>query len=156
VDIAGRVTPIFDVGLGIDPEATGTENIYLRGALLGMRKADLSKMVPSIAEFIELEDYLDMPVRTYSAGMALRLAFAISTCVSPDILLLDEFFAVGDEGFMRKAEARMMDLVDRVPIIVLASHSREVLHRLCNKALWLESGTVKGFGPLDEVLAAYQ
>jgi ABC-type polysaccharide/polyol phosphate transport system ATPase subunit len=156
VEVAGRVTPIFDIGLGIDPEATGLENIYLRGALLGMRKAELASMVPSIADFVELDDYLDMPVRTYSAGMSLRLAFAISTCVSSDVLVMDEFFAVGDEAFIRKAEARMTELVHRASIIVLASHSRDILRRFCNKALWLDSGLVKGFGDLDEVLAAYQ
>lgn len=155
VEMSGRVTPLFDIGLGIDPEATGAENIFLRGALLGMNKADLARVVPAIAEFTELEEYMHMPVRTYSSGMTLRLAFAISTAVSPDILLMDEFFAVGDETFMRKAEARMMALVERAAIIVLASHSRELLERLCNKGLWLQEGAVRAFGPLDEVLTAY-
>ena len=153
---SGRVTPLFDIGLGIDPEATGVENIYLRGALLGMKKPDLLRVVPAIAEFTELEEYMHMPVRTYSAGMTLRLAFAISTAVSPDILLMDEFLTVGDESFMRKAEARMTALVERAAIIVLASHAREVLERFCNKGLWLEAGKVRAFGPLADVLGAYE
>lgn len=156
VETSGRVTPLFDIGLGIDPEATGVENIFLRGALLGMNKADLARVVPAIAEFTELEEYMQMPVRTYSSGMTMRLAFAISTAVSPDILLMDEFFAVGDETFMRKAEARMMAMVERAAIIVLASHSRAVLERICNKGLWLETGAVRAFGPLADVLGAYE
>ncbi len=155
VDLSGRVTPLFDIGLGIDPEATGVENIYLRGALLGMKKVDLARAVPAILEFTELEEYMGMPVRTYSAGMTLRLAFAISTAVSPDILLMDELFAVGDETFVRKAEARMTALVDRAAIIVFASHSRDILKRLCNKGLWMEAGSVRAFGPLEKVLGAY-
>ncbi len=156
VEMSGRVTPLFDIGLGIDPEATGVENIFLRGAFLGMTKADLARAVPAIAEFTELAEYMHMPVRTYSSGMMLRLAFAISTTVSPDILLMDEFLTVGDESFMRKAEARMTALVDRSAIIVLASHSREVLARICNKGLWLDAGKVRAFGPLADVLGAYE
>ncbi|MEK6245046.1 MAG: hypothetical protein AABM33_11165 [Pseudomonadota bacterium] len=114
------------------------------------------RVVPAIAEFTELEEYMHMPVRTYSSGMTLRLAFAISTAVSPDILLMDEFFAMGDETFIRKAEARMMALVERAAIIVLASHARDVLERFCNKGLWLEAGTVRTFGPLADVHGSYE
>lgn len=155
-EFSGKVTALFDIGLGIDPEASGLENVFLRGALLGIKKSQLSKLLPDIAEFTELGDYLHMPVRTYSTGMMLRLAFGISTAVSPEILLMDEFITVGDESFMRKAEARMRDFVDRAGIIVLASHSKEILARLCNKGLWLEAGKVRGFGPLDEILGEYQ
>ncbi len=156
VETSGRVTPLFDIGLGIDPEATGVENIFLRGALLGMKKADIARVAPTISEFTELEEYMHMPVRTYSAGMTMRLAFAISTAVSPDILLMDEFLTVGDESFMRKAGTRMMALVERAAIIVLAAHARDVLERFCNKGLWLEAGVVRAFGPLDDVLGAYE
>lgn len=152
----GRVTPLFDIGLGIEPDATGLENIFLRGALLGLRKRELERIVPDVAEFTELGDYLHMPVRTYSSGMALRLAFGISTAVSPEILLMDEFITVGDEAFMRKAGERMTRLVNRAAIIVLASHSADILARLCNKALWLDAGRVRAMGSLGEVLAKYQ
>lgn len=152
----GRVIPLFDVGLGIDPEATGHENIYLRGALLGMKRRELDAVRDDIADFTELGDYLHMPVRTYSSGMTLRLAFGISTCISPDILLLDEFLAVGDAHFLNKAEERMNQMIRRAGIMVLASHSHELIERLCNNVLWMEAGQVRAFGTPKEVLPEYK
>jgi ABC-type polysaccharide/polyol phosphate transport system ATPase subunit len=153
--LRGRVIPLFDVGLGIDPEATGYENIYLRGALLGMTRRELDAARDEIAEFTELGDYLGMPVRTYSSGMTLRLAFGISTCVSPDILLLDEFLAAGDANFIKKAEERMNQMIRRAGIMVLASHSPELVERLCNRAVWMHGGQIRASGSPQAVLAEY-
>ena len=156
VEIHGRVTSLFDVGFGIDPEATGYENIELRGTLLGMSARELEAAREDVAEFSELGDYLDVPVRTYSTGMTLRLAFGISTCVSSDILLLDEFLAAGDVRFLAKAEERMHQMIRRAGIMVLASHSGELIERLCNKAVWLHGGQVRACGSPQEVLAEYR
>ena len=156
VSAKGRVIPLFDVGLGIDPEATGYENIYLRGALLGMRRREIDAVKDEIAEFTELGDYLDVPVRTYSSGMTLRLAFAVSTCVSPDILLMDEFLAVGDAHFLHKAEERLNRMISRAGIMVFASHSTELIRRLCNKVAWIDAGRVRALGAPAEVLGKYE
>jgi ABC-type polysaccharide/polyol phosphate transport system ATPase subunit len=155
VAVTGTVMPLLDIALGIDPEATGIENIMLRGQLLGIERRRLVELREDIAEFTELGDYLNMPVRTYSSGMVLRLAFGISTCVTPDIVLMDEFFAVGDAHFMHKAEKRLNDVVAEAGIIVFASHSEDLVRRLCNKAVWLHAGEPRLFGTTDEVLAAY-
>jgi ABC-type polysaccharide/polyol phosphate transport system ATPase subunit len=155
VAISGRVIPLFDLGFGIDPEATGYDNIVLRGTLLGIPRRALMGHLEEIAEFTELGDYMHMPVRTYSTGMYLRLAFAISTAVAPDILLMDEFLAMGDAQFISKAERRMDELVRRAGIMVLASHSDQLLRRLCNKAVWMHAGEVRLMGNADEVINKY-
>jgi ABC-type polysaccharide/polyol phosphate transport system ATPase subunit len=155
VRVAGSVIPLLDVGLGIDYEATGYENIVLRGTVLGVRRRQLNELTERIAEFTELGDYLDMPVRTYSSGMVLRLAFGIGTCVTPEILLMDEFFGVGDASFLEKAEKRLNALVSSAGILVFASHSAELIRRLCNKVVWLNAGEVHDSGSPDAVLARY-
>lgn len=155
IDVQGRVAPLFDIGVGIDPEATGYENIRLRGTLLGIPRQKLDEQAQEIVDFAELGDYMNMPVRTYSSGMTLRLAFAISTCVTPEILLMDEYLSVGDAKFMHKAEERMERLVASAGIMVLASHSTELVQRMCNCALWLDGGTVRGFGPATVLLEEY-
>lgn len=153
--IDGEIGSLIDISLGIDPEATGRENIYLRGSLLGMGKADLAERMEEIIAFSELGDFIDMPLRTYSTGMHLRLAFAVSTTVRPQILLMDEWLAVGDEGFKHKAEQRMRELVQSTNILVIASHARDLLLETCNRVIWLEHGKIRMDGPADEVLAAY-
>ncbi|KND58485.1 O-antigen/lipopolysaccharide transport ATP-binding protein ABC transporter RfbE [Candidatus Paraburkholderia schumanniana] len=139
----GRVTSLLDLTLGLDYEATGYENIVLRGLILGASKADMTRLTPTIAEFSELGDYLNMPVRTYSSGMVLRLAFAIVTSVHADILLMDEWLSVGDAGFVKKAEAHMQEFVGKADILVLASHNAKIIEDLCNVIVELEHGTVK-------------
>lgn len=139
----GRVTSLLDLTLGLDYEATGYENIVLRGLILGASKADMTRLTPQIAEFSELGDYLNMPVRTYSSGMVLRLAFAIVTSVHADILLMDEWLSVGDAGFVKKAEAHMQEFVGKADILVLASHNANIIEDLCNVIVELEHGTVK-------------
>jgi ABC-2 type transport system ATP-binding protein len=155
VTMEGRVIPLFDLGLGIDPDATGYDNIFVRGTLLGIPRSQLKALAEEVAAFTELGDYLDMPVRTYSQGMYLRLAFAISTGVAPDILLMDEFLAVGDAQFLIKAEKRLDELVSKAGTMVLASHSDQLIRRLCNKAVLISAGEVKAFGDTDQVLDKY-
>jgi lipopolysaccharide transport system ATP-binding protein len=153
--IQGSVGSLIDVSLGINPEASGRENIFLRGALLGLSKAQVSEKFDEIVDFSELGEFIEMPMRTYSTGMQLRLAFAVSTVVRPEILLMDEWLSVGDEGFKAKASERLSRVVDASKILVLASHSRELLEKVTSKVLWLEHGEVKMLGPSDEVLSAY-
>ena len=141
-EIKGEIGSLIDVSFGIDPEASGRENIYLRGALLGLTRAEIKAKLDEIIDFSELGDFIDMPVRTYSSGMHLRLAFSVSTIIRPEILLMDEWLSVGDEGFRVRAEARMNELVESTHILVIASHSRELVRDTCNRAIWLEHGTV--------------
>jgi ABC-2 type transport system ATP-binding protein/lipopolysaccharide transport system ATP-binding protein len=156
VKIEGRVTPMFDINLGIDPESTGYENIILRGLYLGLTKAEIMERRDSVAEFTELGPFLDFPVRTYSAGMHARLAFAMATCINPEILLLDEGIGAGDAGFMEKANLRLDQFVAKTGILVLASHTDDLVRRLCNKAVLMEHGRAVWVGEVNEGLAVYR
>ena len=153
--IQGKLGSLIDISLGIDPEASGVENIYIRGRLLGMSAAEIKEKTPEIVEFSELGDFIEMPVRTYSTGMHMRLAFTISTTLRPEILLMDEWLSVGDEGFKHKAEARMKEVVQSTSILVVATHSRELAMHTCTRALWLEHGKIKMDGAPQEVCDAY-
>jgi len=154
-EIKGEIGSLIDVSFGIDPEASGRENIYLRGALLGLTRAEIKAKLEEIIDFSELGDFIDMPVRTYSSGMHLRLAFSVSTIIRPEILLMDEWLSVGDEGFRVRAETRMNELVESTHILVIASHSRELVRDTCNRAIWLEHGKIKMDGTPEEVTQAY-
>lgn len=153
--IEGEVGSLLDISLGIDAEATGRENIYIRGGLLGLKRSEVTRQIDEIIAFSELGDFVDMPVRTYSTGMHMRLAFAVSTVVRPEILLMDEWLSVGDEGFKHKAEARMNEVVKSTNILVIASHSRDLILHTCNRAIWLEHGKVRQDGDPETVAAAY-
>jgi lipopolysaccharide transport system ATP-binding protein len=153
--VCGEIGSLIDISLGIDPEATGRENIYLRGGLLGMSKTDINSQIDEIIDFSELGDFVDMPLRTYSTGMHLRLAFAVSTIVRPEILLMDEWLSVGDEGFKHKAEIRLKELVRATNILVIASHSRDLVLHMCNRVMWLEHGKVRMDGDPQSVVTAY-
>lgn len=153
--IEGEVGSLLDISLGINGEATGRENIYLRGGLLGLKRSEVSRRMEEIVEFAELGDFIDMPVRTYSTGMHLRLAFSVSTIMRPEILLMDEWLSVGDENFKHKAEARMSEIVQSTHILVIASHSRDLIKHSCNRVLWLEHGRIRMDGDPGEVLPAY-
>jgi lipopolysaccharide transport system ATP-binding protein len=155
VDINGTIGSLIDISLGIDPEATGRENIFIRGALLGMTKAVIKNQIDDIIDFSELGNFVDMPLRTYSSGMHLRLAFAVSTILRPEILLMDEWLSVGDEGFKHKAEQRMIELVQSTNILVIASHSRETILETCNRVIWLEHGKIRMDNKPSLVVAAY-
>ncbi|MET3814697.1 ABC transporter ATP-binding protein [Pantoea sp. UYEF8] len=151
----GEVGSLIDISLGIDVESTGRENIFLRGGLLGRTRAQISEKLDEIIEFSELGDFVDMPVRTYSSGMHLRLAFAVSTIVRPEILLMDEWLSVGDEAFKKKAEARLSEMVQATNILVIASHSKSMLMKSCNRAIWLEHGKIKMDGDVEEICSHY-
>ena len=155
VDVRGKTVPLLDISLGMDEQSTGRQNIRLRGLLLGMSDPEIRRKTEEIAEFTELGDYLDLPVRTYSSGMRVRLAFAVSTAVDADILLLDEVLGVGDASFQAKASRRLEELHERAEIVVLAIHSSDTIRKTCNKALWMERGKVRMFGAVDEVVEAY-
>lgn len=153
--IRGAVGSLIDVSLGIDGEATGIENIYLRAALLGIPKDIVNRELERIIEFSELGNFIEMPVRTYSTGMHMRLAFAVSTMISPDILLMDEWLSVGDKSFQKKAEQRLNSLIERSSILVIATHSRSLIERCCTRVLWLEHGRIKMDGEPGEVCDLY-
>jgi ABC-2 type transport system ATP-binding protein/lipopolysaccharide transport system ATP-binding protein len=152
----GRISPMFDINLGIDTDLSGFDNIRLRALLLGLTPAEIERRLPEIVEFTELGDYLDMPVRTYSAGMILRLSFAVATCFEPEILLMDEWILAGDAHFMGKAEARVQSFVERARVMVLASHNLELCSRWCTRGIWLDQGSIRELGPIDQVIRRYQ
>ncbi|MCP2164409.1 galactan export ABC transporter ATP-binding subunit Wzt/RfbE [Goodfellowiella coeruleoviolacea] len=154
--IVGKVAPVFDLGVGMDPEISGFENIIIRGLFLGMSRKQMEQRVDDIAEFTELGDYLSMPLRTYSTGMRVRLALGVVTSIDPEILLLDEGIGAVDAAFLNKARDRLVDLVKRSGLLVFASHSDEFLMELCNSAIWMDEGKVKMHGSLREVLTAYK
>ena len=142
-EIVGEIGSLVDIGLGIDGEATGRENIFIRGALLGLKRKEIEERFDEIVEFSELGEFINMPVRTYSSGMHLRLAFAVATIIRPEILLMDEWLSVGDAAFNEKAEERLNDLVRSSRILVIASHSRELIEKTCNRVMWFEHGRLK-------------
>lgn len=140
--VEGRAATLLDINLGIDPDATGYENIRMRALMMGLAPSALEPKIEDIARFSELGGYLDMPLRTYSSGMRLRLAFAVSTSIDADILLMDEWLAVGDADFQPKAKRRMEELVARTKILVVASHDYSLLKGVCNRILRLEHGKI--------------
>jgi len=143
--VEGQVASMLNITLGLDYEATGYENIFLRGVIMGYRPKDIEPLVDEIVAFSELGDYIDMPMRTYSSGMAMRLAFAISTYVSAEILLMDEWLSVGDAEFSEKARARLNELVGKAKILVLASHDESLIRSNCNKIMRLSHGQLTSF-----------
>jgi ABC-2 type transport system ATP-binding protein len=156
VQATGRVFPLFDLQLGMDPDATGIENIWMRGKMLGLSTAQIKDALDDIADFTELGDYLYMPIRSYSSGMALRLAFAISTAIVPEILVLDEMIGAGDAAFLARANARLKTFLERAGILVIASHSIQILRQWCNKAMLLEQGKLVALGPLNHIVSMYE
>lgn len=143
IEISGNIVSLLDLSLGMDSESTGFENIFLRGVMMGMRPKEIESKIDEIAEFSELGDYLNMPTRTYSSGMSLRLAFATSTSLKADIILMDEWLSVGDADFNQKASRRLEGMVENSSILVLASHSKTLIQKLCNRVFSLEHGIVK-------------
>ncbi len=153
--IIGKIGSLIDISLGIDPETTGRDNIYIRGALLGLTRSQVKVKIDEIIDFSELGDFVDMPLRTYSTGMHMRLAFSVSTIIRPEILLMDELLSVGDESFQHKVENRLNDLVSSAKILVIASHSKELLLKTCNRLIWLEHGRIKMDGTPETISSAY-
>lgn len=153
--VQGKVYALLDVMLGMDPESTGYENILLCGLIHGLTRKEVKEKQQAIADFTELGDYLSMPIRTYSTGMQVRLAFSIATSIYPEILVLDEVIGAGDASFIEKARARLFEMMNVSSIVLLASHDNRILQRACNKILWLDGGQLKFFGDVDEGLARY-
>lgn len=156
LQINGNVFPLLDIAVGINAEATGYENIMVQGAVLGLSRREMRANLKEIVEYTGLGDYLFLPVHTYSAGMRLRLAFSVATSIVPEILIMDEVINVGDAAFLKKAKARMDKLIAESGIVVLASHSTEILEDMCNKVLFLKSGKIEYFGPVKEGIALYE
>lgn len=142
VDVVGKVVSMLSIMLGLNMEATGFENIFIRGALLGLRRREIEPLAREIIEFAELGDYIHMPVRTYSSGMAMRLTFAVATSITGDIILMDEWLSAGDASFASKAQKRLQRLLDQAKILVLASHNENLIRGCCNKIMHLEHGAI--------------
>ena len=151
----GHICPLFEFVTGFEMEATGWENIRTRALLLGMSPREIEAKIESIAEFTKLGEFLDIPVRHYSTGMFVRLAFATSTAVDPQILLLDEVMAAGDVEFIKSARDRMNELMERASIVLFATHSLDVLPRFCERTILLDHGAIVADGPTEEVVRLY-
>lgn len=141
--LKGRVASLLDISLGMDPDATGHENILLRGIMMGLSLTEIRKKTGEIAAFTELDGYLDMPVRTYSSGMQLRLAFAVSTSIEADIIVMDEWLSVGDASFRAKAFDRLQQMVNQASILIIASHDPALINKVCNRAFRMEHGKIQ-------------
>jgi ABC-type polysaccharide/polyol phosphate transport system ATPase subunit len=155
VKISGRVAPLIEIGAGFNPEFSGRDNIYFSGSILGYSKDELKRLEGEIIAFTELEEFIDTPVKYYSTGMYMKLAFAIATAVHPEILILDEVFAGGDASFVQKAKSRMTQFIDNASIMVCVSHDMDLLKTLCNRVVWLDHGHVKADGDPEEIIAQY-
>lgn len=156
VFVRGRVAPLLEVGAGFHPELTGRENIYLNGAILGFSRSDMDKKLQEIIEFSELGSFIDAPMRTYSSGMWARLGFAVATAEQPDILIVDEVLAVGDEAFQRKCEGRIQSFRDAGTTILLVAHSMTTIKNICQCVAFLEHGELKAVGEPDVVIEEYR
>jgi ABC-type polysaccharide/polyol phosphate transport system ATPase subunit len=154
--VDGKISALFELALGFETHATGWENIAYRSYLQGETPRTVKEKRDAIAEFSELGDFLNTPVRYYSAGMLVRLAFSIATAIDPEILLVDEVLSVGDLAFQQKARERMRDMVDRAHLLVMVSHDLDTLPKICNRAIWLDHGRMVKEGPIDQVIAAYR
>ena len=155
VAIRGSVAPLIEMGAGFNPELSGKDNIILNGAMLGFSRSRMLGMVDRIHEFTGLREFAEMPLKYYSSGMYMRLAFAIATEVDPDILLIDESLGVGDAAFKDKAKARLRGLFDRTKVVILVSHEMESLRQLCTRGLWIEHGRLVADGPIEEIIDRY-
>jgi ABC-type polysaccharide/polyol phosphate transport system ATPase subunit len=155
VKVAGRISALIELGAGFHPEISGRENVFINGIMLGLTKREVARRFDEIVEFAELKDFIDAPVKTYSSGMYMRLGFAVAIHVDPDVLLVDEVLAVGDEGFTHKCLDKFGEFKRRGKTILLVTHSLGVVERFCDEALWLDSGKVRGEGDPRRVVGAY-
>jgi ABC-type polysaccharide/polyol phosphate transport system ATPase subunit len=156
VELQGRVVGLLELGAGFHPDLSGRENIWLNGSLLGFSKDQIARRFDEIVAFAELEDFIDSPLKHYSSGMQVRLGFAIAVNVDPDILLIDEVLAVGDEAFQKKCKQRMDEFKAHKKTILIVTHTLEAVERWCDRALWLEKGRVCGYGTGPAAVAAYR
>ena len=155
VSCDGNIVPMLELGSGFDPDLTGRENIYLNGAILGYTKRFLGRKFSDIVDFSELHRFIDVPLRNYSSGMIMRLAFSIATAVNPEILIVDEILAVGDAAFQEKSKARMMELMGGGTTVLFVSHSTEQVQEMCSRVIWLDGGSVAMIGESELVCAKY-
>ncbi|MFO1424440.1 MAG: ABC transporter ATP-binding protein [Candidatus Competibacteraceae bacterium] len=155
VFLRGRIAPLLELGAGFDYEMTGRENIFLNGAVLGFSRKDIASRLDRIVEFSGINDFIDAPIRTYSSGMVARLGFAIATDIRPDVLIIDEILSIGDVDFQKKSAARILQYHDDGSTILLVSHNLDSVKNLCNRTIWLEHGSVKMVGYVDDVVAQY-
>lgn len=155
VTCSGSIVPMLELGSGFDHDLTGRENIFLNGAILGYGKEFLESKFEEILDFSELGRFIDVPIRNYSSGMLMRLAFSIATMVNPEILIVDEILAVGDAAFQEKSKARMMELMSGGTTVLFVSHNLEHIREMCNRVLWLDSGKIKMIGETEEVCDRY-
>jgi ABC-type polysaccharide/polyol phosphate transport system ATPase subunit len=156
VKVNGRIVPLLELGAGFHPEFTGKENIYFNGAILGHPRKELLAKEDEIIDFAEVREFIDTPVKYYSTGMYMRLAFSLATAMHPDILILDEIFAGGDASFLAKAKSRMLSIIDRANIMLMVSHDLELIKTLCNRAIMVERGHIIADGSAASVVAMYQ
>ena len=155
LDVSGKISSMFELATGFEMESSGWDNIYLRGLMLGETPASIKEKMKEIAEFSELGDFLEMPVKYYSSGMFVRLAFSVSTAIKPDILLLDEVVAAGDASFLKKAEKRMNEMIDIAKIMVLVTHSMETAEKFTDRSIWMEKGEIMMDGKPKNVIKEY-
>ncbi len=156
VDLHGRVGSLLEVGTGFHPELTGRENVYLNGAILGMKRSEISERFDDIVAFAEIDQFIDTPVKFYSSGMYMRLAFSVAAHLETELLLVDEVLAVGDSGFQRKCLGKMGEVASQGRTVLLVSHQLNQIRRLCTSCLWLEHGTVRGLGRADDIVGRYE
>ncbi|WP_292612399.1 ABC transporter ATP-binding protein [Methanobacterium sp. BAmetb5] len=154
--VKGSMVPLLEMGAGFDPDYTGRENIFLKGALLGYTRPFLEEKFDEIVEFSELEEFIDVPLKNYSSGMKARLAFSIATMVEPEILIVDEVLSVGDAKFQQKSREKMNSLLDEDATVLFVSHATQQVRNICNRAIWLDKGKLIAEGPVDEVCNAYE
>ena len=156
VSVRGNIVPMLELGSGFDFDLTGRENIYLNGSILGYSRHFLDEKYDEIVSFSELGEFIEMPIRNYSSGMMMRLAFSIATVVNPEILIVDEILAVGDEAFQRKSRQRMLELMGGGTTVLFVSHSLDQIREMCDRVLWLDHGQIKMLGETKEVCDADQ
>lgn len=155
MEISGYTSSLTDITMGMDPENSGYDNIIMRCILMGMTFKHAKEMVKEIIDFSELSEYIDLPTRTYSSGMYMRLAFTIATCIAPDILIMDEMIGTGDASFIEKARKRALELIEQTKIMVISSHDMQIMRDICTRGLWMEKGKVRMDGEINEVIEAY-
>ena len=155
VTVKGRVAPLIELGAGFHPELTGRENVYLNGSILGIRKKEMDKLYEGVVEFSELKDFMDQPIKFYSSGMYMRLAFSVAVAETPDILLVDEILAVGDLKFQKKCLDRMRKFQEKGATMIMVSHNPQQIEQYCNKGLVLDKGKVVYFGEVKQAIQKY-
>ena len=156
VTVRGRVAPLLELGAGQLHVEAGPQNVYLNGAILGFRRADIDQRFDRIVDFAGVREFIDMPLRNYSSGMVVRLGFAVATDIQPDVLIVDELLSVGDADFQKKSEQRMRELSEKSEAVIMVSHDLGLMREMCQRVAWLDHGRLLAVGPPDEVVGQYE